>query len=47
MGLLHNPVWLQLDLAFSEYHFSTFETIFWLRFTDESSVPEMGIWSIL
>ena len=29
------------------HHFSTFETTVFLRITDEGSVPEMRIWSIL
>ena len=47
VGLLHHPLWLQLVLALLGDLFSTFETTFWLRITDEGSVPEMRIWSIL
>ena len=47
MGLLHHPFWLQLVLARSGHLFSTFENTLWLRITDEGSVPEMRIWSIL
>ena len=39
--------WLQLVLALLGHQFSTFETTVWLRITDEGSVPEMRIWSIL
>ena len=39
--------WLQLVLVLLGHLFPTFETTFWLRITDEGSVPDMRIWSIL
>ena len=47
VGLLHHPFSLQLVLARFGHLLSTFENTFWLRITDEGSVPEMRIWSIL
>ena len=47
MGLLHHPFWLKLVLARLGHLFLTFENTFWLRITDEGSVPKMRIWSIL
>ena len=44
VGSLHHPFWLQYVLV---YHFCTVETTFWLRITDEGSVLEMCIRSIL
>ena len=42
------PFGFSLFLALLRHHFPTFETNpFWLRITDEGSVPEMRIWSIL
>ena len=49
MGLLHHPVWLQLifgTFGTSFYNFWNY-SLFWLRVTDEVSVPEMRILSIL
>ena len=47
-GLLHYPFKLQPVLALFGHQFSTFENYFiWLRITDEGSVPEVRIWSIL
>ena len=48
VGLLHHPFWLQLVLALFGHYFSTFFIQHvWLRITEEGSVPEMRIWSIL
>ena len=50
VGLFHYPFRLQLDLALLTHHFSTFNNyIVWLslRITDEGSVHEKGMWSIL
>ena len=45
MSLLHHPFWLKLVF---KHQFSTiFNYFVWLRITDEGSVPEMRIWSIL
>ena len=44
----HHPFWLQLVYTLLNHHFSTFlNSIIELRITDEGSVPEMRIWSIL
>ena len=47
MCLLHHPVWLQLVLALSGQHFNFWNHFVWRRITDEGSLPEMRIWSIL
>ena len=47
VGLLHTPFWFQFVLVLLGHLFPTFETTFWLRITDEGSVPQMRIWSIL
>ena len=49
LGLLHHPFWLQLVLRhFWGIIFQPFlNNSVWLRITDEGSVPEMRIWSIL
>ena len=47
MGLLHHPFWLYLNLALSGNHFQRLKPLVWLRVTDEGSLPEMRIWSIL
>ena len=45
VGLLHNPFWLQLIWRFWDIDFKLLKLL--LRNTDEGSVPEMRIWSIL
>ena len=48
MGLLHHPFWLRLVFRLFGHQFQPFVNYFvWLRITDEGSVPEMRIWSIL
>ena len=47
MGLLHYPFWFQLVLASFGTSLSIFKLRFWLKITDEASVPELRIWSIL
>ena len=49
VGLLHHPFWLQFVIRhFCDIIFRPFCNYFaWLRITDEGSVPEMRIWSIL
>ena len=49
VGLLHHPFWLRLVFRhFWGINFQPFLNYFvWLRITDEGSVPEMRIWSIL
>ena len=48
MGLLHHPFWLQLVFwHFLVITFQLFILHVWLRITDEGSVPEMRIWSIM
>ena len=46
VGLSHHPFWLQLVLEYLAHHIQLFKLL-WLRITDEGSVPEMCIWSIL
>ena len=49
VGLLDHPFWLRL--VFRHFWASIFQSCInypvWLRITDEGSVPEMHIWSIL
>ena len=49
VGLLHDPFWLQHVLALLGHHSlsNVLDYFVWLRITDEGSVPEMRIWSIL
>ena len=47
VGLLHHPFWLQLVLVLLGIIFNFWNYSVWLRITDEGSVPEMRIWSIL
>ena len=49
VGLLHHPFWLRLVFRrFWGINFQPFVNYFvWPRITDEGSVPEMRIWSIL
>ena len=49
VGSLHHPFWLCLVFRHFWYiNFQPFVNYFvWLRITDEGSVPEMRIWSIL
>ena len=49
MGILHHPFWLRRVFRHVMcIHFQPFVNYFvWLRITDEGSVPEMRIWSIL
>ena len=47
VGLLHHPFWLQLVLALSDHHFQLSSYLVWPRITDEGSLPEMRIWSIM
>ena len=46
MGLLHHPFWLQLVFAFWGNNFQLLNPL-WLKITDEGSLPEIRIWSIL
>ena len=47
VGLLHHPLWLQLVLALSDHLFQLLNFFVWSRITDDGSLPEMRIWSIL
>ena len=48
MGLLHHPFWLSACLDTFGITLSNFWNYFvWLRITDEGSLPEMRVWSIL
>ena len=47
MGLLHHPFWLEFDLTLFRYLFQLINYFVRLRITDEGSVPEMRIWSLL
>ena len=47
MALLHPPFWLKLVSALFNITFKLLKYFVWLRITDEGSVPEMHIWSIL
>ena len=47
LGFIHDPFWLQYVVALLWYLFSFFSFFVWLRITDDGSVLEMGIWSIL
>ena len=47
VGLLHHPFDFSLFRYVLGRFFSIFEILFWLRITDEGSVPVMRIWSIL
>ena len=48
VGLLHHPLWLRLlSVLFLALFFTFFNFFFWLRISDEGSIPEMRIWSIL
>ena len=47
VGLLHHPFWLKLLSALFGIIFQLFNSFLWLRITDEGSIPEMRIWSIL
>ena len=47
MGLLHHPFWLLLDLTLFVITFQLLNYFVWLRITDEGSLPEMRLWSIL
>ena len=47
MGLLRHPSWLQLVLALSDHHFQLLNYFVWSRITDEGSLPEKRLWSIL
>ena len=47
VGLLHHPFGFNLMLAFLASLFTFLNYFVWLRITDEGSVPEMRLWSIL
>ena len=47
LGLLHHPFWLKLLSALFGIIFQLYNYFLWLRITDEGSIPEMRIWSIL
>ena len=47
MGLLHHPFGFSLIWHFLGITFQLLNCFVWLRITDEGSVPEMRIWSIL
>ena len=47
MGLLHQPFWLQPVWHVWDISFQLLKILVWLRITDEGSVPEMRIWSIV
>ena len=46
-GLLHHPFWLSFFGHFLALFFNFYNYFLWLRITDEGSMPEMRIWSIL
>ena len=47
-GSLHHPFWLLTCFgAFGISRYNVWNYFVWLRITDEGSVPEMRIWSIL
>ena len=47
VGLLHHPFWLKLVLELSSHDFQLLNYFVWPRITDEGSLLEMRIWSIL
>ena len=47
VGLLHHPFWLQLVLTLWVHLFQLIKYFVWPRITDQGSLPEMRIWSIL